>query len=295
MAHLPGQESGNSLVDVLYGEINPSGKLPYTIGRSIEDYGPTAGILKQPNGPIPQQDFTEGLYLDYRYFDKNGISPRFEFGFGMSYTNFKYSNMTITMPLAPTEFPPARPDGVLAPLLNSTVPTPEEMLYPVDILPVKGYIYPYIANLSTIKTSPPYPYPSGYSEDPHPLSPAGGGQGGHPALYDTIFHVSIMVGNTGPVLGKCVAQLYLGFPEVSGIAFPVRVLRGFEKVGTGPGETVEVGFDLSRRDLSYWDEKSANWRIPVNEDGSIGSYTIFVGESSRGQGVVGKTDVLKTR
>lgn len=69
-ANLPGQESGNALVDVLFGDVNPSGKLPYTIGKSLEDYGQGAKILYYPNGVVPQQNFDEGLYIDYRYFDK---------------------------------------------------------------------------------------------------------------------------------------------------------------------------------------------------------------------------------
>lgn len=295
LAHLPGQESGNSLVDILYGDVNPSGRLPYTIGKSIQDYGPTAGILEKPNGIIPQADFTEGLYIDYRYFDKNEISPRYDFGFGLSYTTFEFSGIVITMSLAPTEFPPPRPDSVPAPILNSTIPNPEEMGYPQNIVPVNGFVYPFLTDPSAVKTSPPYPYPTGYSTDTHTLSPAGGGQGGHPALYDTIFHVSITVTNTGSVPGKAVAQLYLSFPAVANVDFPTRVLRGFEKVGIGLGESIQVEFDLTRRDLSYWDEKSANWRIPLSEDGSIGSYGIFVGESSRGEGVGGKTDTVIVR
>ena len=69
-AHLPGQESGNALVDVLFGDVNPSGKMPYTVGKKLEDYGPGAKVLYYPNGIIPQQDFSEGLYVDYRWFDK---------------------------------------------------------------------------------------------------------------------------------------------------------------------------------------------------------------------------------
>lgn len=292
LAHLPGQESGNSLVDILYGDVNPSGRLPYTIGKSIKDYGPTGGILEKPNGAIPQVDFTEGLYIDYRYFDRNEISPRYDFGFGLSYTTFEFSKMVIITSLTPTEFPPPRPDGVSAPILNSTIPNPEEMGYPEDVVPLNGFVYPFLADPSAIKTSPPYLYPTGYSTNTHPLSPAGGGPGGHPALYDTIFRVSIIVTNTGPVSGKAVAQLYLSFPEVSNVDFPIRMLRGFEKVSAGPGESVEVEFDLTRRDLSYWDEGNANWRIPLSEGGSIGSYGIFVGQSSRGSGVSGKTDVV---
>lgn len=70
-ANLPGQESGSSLVDILWGDVNPSGKLPYTIGRSLEDYGPGGQVLYESNnGNRPQQDFTDTLYVDYRHFDK---------------------------------------------------------------------------------------------------------------------------------------------------------------------------------------------------------------------------------
>ncbi len=85
LANLPGQESGDALADVLFGDVNPSGRLPYTIGRSAEQYGEGAKVMYLPNGVVPQQDFKEGLYIDYRHFDKHDIAPRFEFGFGLSY------------------------------------------------------------------------------------------------------------------------------------------------------------------------------------------------------------------
>lgn len=72
---LPGQELGNGLVDILYGSASPSGKLPYTIAKQASDYG-TAVV----NG---NDDYPEGLYIDYRHFDKAGIAPRYEFGFGL--------------------------------------------------------------------------------------------------------------------------------------------------------------------------------------------------------------------
>ena len=74
-AGLPGQESGNALVDVLYGSTTPSGKLPFTIAKAESDY---------PAEVVPaDDDYDEGLYIDYRYFDKNGIEPRYEFGYGL--------------------------------------------------------------------------------------------------------------------------------------------------------------------------------------------------------------------
>ncbi|KAJ4416278.1 glycoside hydrolase 3 [Neurospora sp. IMI 360204] len=88
-AGLPSQENGNALVDVLYGLVSPSGKLPYTIAKSESDYGTAV----QRGGT---DQFAEGLFIDYRHFDKNGIAPRYEFGFGLSYTNFTYSSLSIT-------------------------------------------------------------------------------------------------------------------------------------------------------------------------------------------------------
>ncbi|KAI1077969.1 glycoside hydrolase family 3 protein [Whalleya microplaca] len=86
-AGLPSQENGNALVDILYGETSPSGKLPYTIAKAEEDYG-----VKINTG---SDNFKEGLLVDYRYFDSNDIEPRYEFGFGLSYTNFTYSNIFV--------------------------------------------------------------------------------------------------------------------------------------------------------------------------------------------------------
>jgi hypothetical protein len=107
-AGLPGQESGwyffqcslgvltvvyigNSLTDVLYGHYNPSGRLPYTIAKKREDYG--ADVLYSSSDPIPQITYSEGLLIDYRWFDAKNITPRFEFGFGLSYTTFEYGSL----------------------------------------------------------------------------------------------------------------------------------------------------------------------------------------------------------
>lgn len=92
-----GQESGRALVSILYGESNPSGKLPYTVARNESDYGE----LLRPDMPegkftkFPQSNFSEGVFVDYRRFDARDISPRYEFGFGLSYTTFEYSNLKV--------------------------------------------------------------------------------------------------------------------------------------------------------------------------------------------------------
>ncbi|EMR69432.1 putative beta-glucosidase 1 protein [Eutypa lata UCREL1] len=91
-AGLPGQESGNSLVDVLWGDVSPSGKLPYTVAKQESDYGDVLNSSVSLD-KFPQDDFTEGLFIDYRAFDRDEIKPRFEFGYGLTYTTFEYGDL----------------------------------------------------------------------------------------------------------------------------------------------------------------------------------------------------------
>ncbi|KAJ0119340.1 hypothetical protein J7T55_013578 [Diaporthe amygdali] len=96
-AHLPGQESGRALVSLLYGQSNAWGKLPYTVAKNESDYGELLHPAKAEGDfeLFPQANFTEGVYIDYRHFDANNIEPRYEFGYGLSYTTFAYANLVI--------------------------------------------------------------------------------------------------------------------------------------------------------------------------------------------------------
>lgn len=97
--HLPGEQAGNSIVDVLFGDVNPSGKLPYTIAYNESDYNaPIVNFTDVDNNDpnIWQSNFTEGLMIDYRHFDYNNITPRYEFGYGLSYTNFSISSLLVS-------------------------------------------------------------------------------------------------------------------------------------------------------------------------------------------------------
>lgn len=100
-AHLPGQDTGPALIELLYGDSNAWGKLPYTVPRNESDYG-DSGLLgpSRPEGKFgrfPQSDFNEGVYIDYRHFDRKDIQPRYEFGFGLSYTSFEFGNMSVSV------------------------------------------------------------------------------------------------------------------------------------------------------------------------------------------------------
>lgn len=218
IAHLPGQDIGEALVSILYGDVAPSGKLPYTMAKNESDYGP----LYEPCKPVskkdrfPQCDYAEGAYIDYRHFDVKNIEPRFEFGFGLSYTTFGY-------------------DG-----------------------PV----------LSAAGTSNGLGL-SGQPSQQRPIKVRRGSDSSE-SLWEVVTTVPIKIANTGTVTGEEIAQLYVGIPHA-----PEKQLRGFEKVKLTPGEEAEVGFALTRRDLSVWDVVSQSWVLQKGE------YRMYVGSSSR--------------
>ncbi|KAH0425568.1 hypothetical protein CcaCcLH18_10882 [Colletotrichum camelliae] len=94
-AHLPGEQTGNSIADVLWGDANPSGRLPYTIPVTEADYDiPITNLTSDEvtSSGAWQSNFTEGLMIDYRHFDAMDIDPLYEFGFGLSYTAFELAS-----------------------------------------------------------------------------------------------------------------------------------------------------------------------------------------------------------
>lgn len=103
---LPGQEAGNAIADVLSGKVNPSGKLPSTFAVKYEDDPTAANFPGHEYGePInmgfqivrpAEVDYAEGVFVGYRAFDKQNIKPAYEFGYGLSYTTFAYSDMKLS-------------------------------------------------------------------------------------------------------------------------------------------------------------------------------------------------------
>lgn len=226
-AHFPGQEIGNSIVDVLYGAVNPSGRLPYTIAYNGSDYNTAVSNFTGTNDTNGwQSNFTEGLLIDYRYFDHANITPRYEFGFGLSYTTFSLGNLTIT---------------------------------------------PIVRNVSSLPAPISGPTPPG----------------GNPALYTALLSASVTVRNTGSVAGAAIPQLYVAPPQSSvPSGTPPQALHGFEKIYLAPNQSAVVSFELTRRDMSYWDVGAQQWRIPA------GQFGIRVGFSSRNQSAAGVVTLL---
>jgi beta-glucosidase len=93
-AWYPGQEDGNAIAALLFGDVNPSGKLPVTFPTSLSQI-PDSTAAQWP-GQNGQVQYSEGLDVGYRWYDANHVTPLFPFGFGLSYTNFSFSNLSVS-------------------------------------------------------------------------------------------------------------------------------------------------------------------------------------------------------
>jgi beta-glucosidase len=89
----PGMEGGNAIASVLFGDVNPSGKLPCTFPKRLAD-SPAHALNAYP-GENGTETYKEGLLVGYRWFDTKSIEPLFPFGYGLSYTTFEYSHATL--------------------------------------------------------------------------------------------------------------------------------------------------------------------------------------------------------
>ena len=195
---LAGQESGNGITDILFGDVNPSGHLPFVMGK-IEDY-PTYikelqndMIMKEKrfegSSDMEEYIYKEGLFIGQYWFDKNNITPYYPFGFGLSYTKFELNNLNL-------------------------------------IMNEKG--------------------------------------------LEAKFNVK----NIGNLYGGCVVLLYIHFPDCVE-DFPMRVLRGFEKVFLNAQEEVECSIFVDNHSLSYYDINQKKFVKP-----NQGNYIIYIGQSA---------------
>ncbi|KAI5195565.1 glycoside hydrolase family 3 protein [Aureobasidium subglaciale] len=275
-AALPGEQSGYAITDVLYGHVNPGAKLPFTIGRERSDYG--TDLLYNPNQEVPQYNFQEGVFIDYRGFDHRHVDPVYEFGFGLSYTTFEYSDLEVEK-LDVADYQPTSGASGFAPTYGIVDNNIEAHTFPENITRIPLYVYPWLnsTNLSEAYGAENFGDNSFIPENAlngstfdHP--PSSGPNGGNKGLWDTLYHVRVNVTNTGDVVGEEVAQLYV---SLGGLYDPKIVLRGFERVRIDPGKTLQITFVLARRDLANWDTLAQDWAVTEQVK------TVYVGSSSR--------------
>lgn len=226
-AWYPGMEGGNAIADIIFGDVNPSGKLPVTFPKKLVDspahqsYKTYPGIktwddIKEGDMEIKNKQirikygrgdnvyYDEGVFVGYRHFDTKNIEPLFPFGHGLSYTSFSYDNLKISKES------------------------------------VSG---------------------------------------------DEDFTVCVDISNSGNRAGAEVTQLYVQDVE-SSVERPLKELKGFNKVKLEPGAKETVTFELGKKDLSFYDDKSSSW---IAEKGQ---FNILVGNSSRDIRLEGKIEYL---
>lgn len=277
-AGLPGEQSGNSIADVLYGRVNPGAKLPFTLAATREDYGTDLLYIPNEGTGAPQVSFTEGIFIDYRSLDQADLEPVYEFGYGLSYTTFAYSNIQVARKVVGA-YTATSGTTAAAPTFGSSSNEAEEYVFPPNITRIPLYIYPYLnstdleASANETRYSLPDTLPDGSQDgSPQPRIAAGGAPGGNPQLYDVLYQVDASITNTGNVVGEEVAQLYI---SLGGPFDPKVVLRGFQRLSIQPNMTANFHVDITRRDISNWDTASQNWVI------SNYTKTVYVGSSSR--------------
>ena len=136
-AWYPGQEDGNAVANILFGLRNPSGRLPMTFGNSPAEAAHATiaqfpGVLVDPPHWLDRErvkaQYTEALQVGYRWYHANNVTPRFAFGFGLSYTTFEYSNLSVGFTAAP-----AAPQ-------TSTPPVPQTGSGPAPQMPTPRYL-----------------------------------------------------------------------------------------------------------------------------------------------------------
>jgi len=275
--HLPGQEAGDSLTDILFGEYSPSGHLPYSIPKAESDYPSSVSLVGFQLFQV-QDTFTEGLYIDYRSLNKQKITPRYAFGHGLSYTTFSKTSAIISSVTPVSSLPPARQPKGSTPVYSNVIPAAAEVAWPANFNRIWRYLYPYVDNPQSISSSGTYKYPTGYTTTPKPDPPAGGDEGGNPALWDIMFRISTTVTNTGRAAGKEVVMVYVQYPSDNPWDTPVIQLRAFEKTAIlAPGGSEVVTLEITRKDISIWDVVRQNWVIPVSQSQP---FLFWIGNSS---------------
>ncbi|MBN1349875.1 glycoside hydrolase family 3 C-terminal domain-containing protein [candidate division KSB1 bacterium] len=96
LAWQPGQEGGHAVADILTGEVNPSGKLPDSFPLKYEDVPSASTFPGEPAEEPINSLYNEGIYVGYRYYDSFNVPTAYEFGYGMSYTSFAYSDLKLS-------------------------------------------------------------------------------------------------------------------------------------------------------------------------------------------------------
>ena len=210
-AGFPGQESGNALVDVLFGRVNPQGRSSFTWAREEGDYG--VGVMYEAEDKRqPVQVFGEGVFVDYRWFGKSGKGVVYPFGFGLGYARFGYSDLKVVLQKGVAGRWPAA-EGVTAPAGRFGVVEAElgTHVAPEGFARISPYVYPWLNNSVSFVAGGAgngSDFPTAARDgSAQPVLPASGALGGNPGLYEVLYTITASIKNIGKVKGTEIPQL----------------------------------------------------------------------------------------
>jgi hypothetical protein len=294
--YFPVVEGGAAMASIIHGDVNPSGKLPFTVAANVSDYD--AGTLF--NGTVdidPVTNFTEGDFIDYRYFDEKNITPLYEFGFGLSYTScvvfLPFSHLLhlsillflhFLLPLiftlsSPLFAPPCRNRIDPLPFLAAS-PSRTSRSRRTRRATKRSSARRMRSSLSLGRR------PRVFTITPTPSRRPSRTRAQSTELRSLRCAFTSLPFSSGFFPLTCISiQLYISWPSSTPRKMPVRQLRGFEKPFLKAGASKTVSFALRNKDLAYYSTVLGGWTIPEGE------FTVSVGSSSRKLPLVGKISV----
>ena len=236
-----GQNQGTAIASVLYGDVNPSGKLPLTIPVDASQT-PTSTPAQFP-GIDAVATYSEGVLVGYRGYQALGIEPSYPFGYGLSYTSFDYSKLRLSCRTWEVTAPRASDD-----VADFEAENPDQAA----------------AFSSTF----------GGEGDRKGNWDKGWGKDWGSKCKDGQLTATVKVTNTGDTAGATVVQAYAGELTGAPVVTAPKSLAGWSKITLDPGESQRVEIALDTKAFSYWDVDTDKWVTPA------GDVPVFVGSSS---------------
>lgn len=235
-----GMETGNALAEVLLGRINPSAKLPETFPVVYAD------TVTARNGQFGLEDkveYKEGIFVGYRYYEKEKIKPAFPFGYGLSYTTFAMENLEVAQQEGRSRSEKGWQDNA------------EKTMGQIEDI-----------GAGSRENRQDDIAQSGERAEACGVSLCGN-------KNDTYVTISAEVTNTGDMAGAEVVQCYVTDCECS-VERPVKELKAYRKVFLEPGETKKVTMELPERAFAFYDVEQRAFRVEP------GTFLLHVGNAS---------------
>ena len=284
MAWLPGQEAGHAVADVLTGKVNPSGRLPMTFAARYTDIPSSRNFGVSP-GETNAVRYEEDLMVGYRYFTTSGVQPVYGFGYGLSYTDFGYSDLHVCIADGAAGDAAAGTTGATDSGAEAGTAVATEAGSGTDagndMKTDAGTAMATETDSGTdagndVKTDAgtAMATETDSGTDAGDNAETDAGTDAEAEITDILLTVKVKVTNTGRRAGKEVVQVYVNKPAISG-GRPARELCAFAKTGLlAPGESAEMTLAVGEDDLRQWDEAKHRWVIPA------GKYTFTSGNLS---------------